>query len=101
MSELTFGQKLNLLGVFVLGTVLATGSWMAKEAETQAQAIEKGRQEIQADHEKLLNHARSHVDETAQSIIETSNEITQGHLSLMKEHRKARDKFEESFRKGL
>ena len=101
MSELTFGQKLNLLGVFVLGIVLATGSWMSKKVETQAHVIASGRQEIRAEHEKLLNHARNHAAETAQSIIETSNEITQGHLSLMKEHRKARDKFEESFRKGL
>ena len=101
MSELTFGQKLSLLSVFVLGTVLATGSWMAKKVESQAQAIESGRQEIQAEHEKLLNHARSHAAETAQSLIETSNDITQGHLNLMKEHRKARDKFEQSFRKGL
>ena len=101
MSELTLSQKLSLLGVFVLGTVLATGNWMSKKVETQAQVIKSGRQEIQAEHEKLLEQTRNHAAETAQSIIETSNEITKGHLELMKEHRKARAKFEQSFRKSL
>ncbi len=101
VSSLTLAQKLNLLFVFILGTVLATGSWMLKKAETQAQSIEAGRQEIQAEQERLLNQAHQKTAETMKSIMDASHQTTEEHLDLIKSHGAVREKFKEGFMKGL
>ena len=101
VSNLTLAQKLNLLFVFILGTVLATGSWILKRTETHAQSIEAGRQEIQAEQERLLNQARQKTAETMKSIMDASYQTTEDHLDLIKGHGAVHEKFKEGFMKGL
>ena len=97
MSELDFSQKVTLLCVFVLGTVLAVGSWMNKKVEAQAKAIESSRLEIEQKHQALQNQFQDSAQSTAQSILETKAQITAGHLDLLAEHDRRMEAFEEDF----
>jgi len=74
---------------------------MLKKAETHAQGIEAGRQEIQDEQEIPLNRARQKTAETMKSIMDASNQTTEAHLNLIKSHGAARERFNQGFMKGL